>query len=68
LTTIPSLIDAHAHIFLHAHTETLTFNQMRDEPLIERDLRATNHIRAAPARGLRTPTATSGTESLGCRR
>ena len=51
---LPGLVDAHTHIFLHAYSGTPAINQMRDESLIERTIRATNHCRAALLAGYTT--------------
>lgn len=53
-TVLPGFIDAHTHIFLHAYTETPSINQERDEGLVERIIRATNHCRAALLAGYTT--------------
>jgi imidazolonepropionase-like amidohydrolase len=54
LTIIPGLVDAHTHIFLHSYSETPSIIQERDESLIERTLRATNHLRLALLAGYTT--------------
>jgi imidazolonepropionase-like amidohydrolase len=54
LTVLPGLVDAHTHIFLHPYSETPALNQMRDESLVERVIRATNHCRAALLAGYTT--------------
>lgn len=51
---LPGLVDAHTHIFLHSYAETPAFNQMRDESLVERIIRATNHARDALLAGFTT--------------
>jgi len=48
------LVDAHTHIFLHAYSEVSSINQMRDESLVERVIRATNHCRAGLLAGFTT--------------
>ena len=53
-TVLPGLVDAHTHIFLHPYAETPSLNQMRDESLVERIVRATNHCRAALKAGYTT--------------
>lgn len=63
LTVLPGLVDAHAHIFLHAYSETGALHQMRDESLVERVVRATNHARAALHAGY-TTYRDLGTEGL----
>lgn len=51
---LPGFVDAHTHIFLHAYSETPSLNQMRDESLVERVIRATNHCRTALLAGYTT--------------
>ena len=51
---LPGLVDAHTHIFLHSYSETTSLNQMRDESLVERVIRATNHCRTALLAGYTT--------------
>lgn len=51
---LPGFVDAHTHILLHPYTETPSLNQMRDESLVERVIRATNHCRAALLAGYTT--------------
>lgn len=51
---LPGLVDAHTHIFLHGYSETPSLNQMRDESLVERVIRATNHCRTALLAGYTT--------------
>lgn len=51
---LPGLVDAHTHILLHAYSETPSLNQMRDESLVERVIRATNHCRTALLAGYTT--------------
>jgi imidazolonepropionase-like amidohydrolase len=51
---LPGLVDAHTHILLHAYLETASINQMRDESLVERIIRATNHCRTALLAGYTT--------------
>lgn len=53
-TVLPGLVDAHTHVFLHAYSETPSLNQERDEGLVERIIRATNHCRAALLAGYTT--------------
>lgn len=64
LTVLPGLVDAHTHIFLHPYSETSSLHQMRDESLVERVVRATNHVRAALTAGY-TTYRDLGTEGLG---
>ncbi|KAJ9161774.1 Amidohydrolase [Coniochaeta hoffmannii] len=63
LTVLPGLVDAHTHIFLHSYKETPALHQMRDESLVERVVRATNHVRAALMAGY-TTYRDLGTEGL----
>ncbi|KAI0407830.1 hypothetical protein F4802DRAFT_551382 [Xylaria palmicola] len=63
LTVLPGLVDAHTHIFLHGYAETPSLNQMRDESLVERVVRATNHARDALMAGF-TTYRDLGTEGL----
>lgn len=62
-TVLPGFVDAHTHIFLHAYSGTPALNQMRDESLVERVIRATNHCRAALLAGY-TTYRDLGTEGL----
>lgn len=61
---LPGFVEAHAHIFLHAYSETTSLNQMRDESLVERTLRAGNHCRTALLAGY-TTYRDLGTEGAG---
>ncbi|KAI0116458.1 hypothetical protein GGR51DRAFT_318000 [Nemania sp. FL0031] len=63
LTVLPGLVDAHTHIFLHGYDETPSMNQMRDESLVERVVRATNHAKDALMAGY-TTYRDLGTEGL----
>lgn len=63
LTVLPGLVDAHTHIFLHPYADVSSLNQMRDESLVERVVRATNHVKAALAAGY-TTYRDLGTEGL----
>lgn len=63
LVVVPGFVDAHTHVFLHAYTDTPALNQMRDESLVERVIRATNHCRTALLAGY-TTYRDLGTEGL----
>jgi imidazolonepropionase-like amidohydrolase len=63
LTVLPGLVDAHTHVFLHPYTEASSLVQMRDESLVERVVRATNHARAGLMAGY-TTYRDLGTEGL----
>ncbi|KAI0205718.1 hypothetical protein F4808DRAFT_410003 [Astrocystis sublimbata] len=63
LTVLPGFVDAHTHIFLHGYDETPALNQMRDESLVERVVRATNHAKDALMAGY-TTYRDLGTEGL----
>lgn len=63
LTVLPGLVDAHTHVFLHPYSETTSLHQMRDESLVERVVRATNHVRSALMAGY-TTYRDLGTEGL----
>jgi len=51
---MPGFVDAHTHIFLHPYSEASSLNQMRDESMVERVLRAGNHCRGALKAGYTT--------------
>ncbi|PSR90719.1 hypothetical protein BD289DRAFT_460017 [Coniella lustricola] len=51
---MPGLVDAHTHIFLHPYGERISTEQFRDESIIERTVRATNHVRDALLAGYTT--------------
>lgn len=51
---LPGFVEAHSHILLHSYNETDDLYQMRDESLVERVIRATNHCRAALLAGYTT--------------
>lgn len=53
-TVLPGFVDAHTHIFLHAYSDTPSLYQERDESLVERIIRATNHCRDALKAGYTT--------------
>lgn len=63
LTVLPGLVDAHTHILLHPYSETPSMNQMRDESLVERVVRATIHAKDALMAGY-TTYRDLGTEGL----
>lgn len=63
LTVLPGLVDAHTHIFLHPYSETSSLHQMRDETIVERVVRATNHVKSALMAGY-TTYRDLGTEGL----
>ncbi|KAH8662001.1 hypothetical protein BX600DRAFT_465269 [Xylariales sp. PMI_506] len=51
---MPGLVDAHTHIFLHSYKERPAAEQQRDESIVERVVRATNHVRTALLAGYTT--------------
>ncbi|KAK2608463.1 hypothetical protein QQS21_003033 [Conoideocrella luteorostrata] len=51
---MPGFVDAHTHIFLHSYKERPSLEQMRDESIVERTIRATNHVRRALLSGYTT--------------
>ncbi|KAJ0123311.1 midohydrolase domain containing protein [Diaporthe amygdali] len=51
---MPGFVDAHTHIFLHPYSERPAAEQMRDESIVERTVRATNHVREALLSGYTT--------------
>ncbi|KAG8167802.1 hypothetical protein KVR01_003491 [Diaporthe batatas] len=51
---MPGFVDAHTHIFLHPYSERSSTEQMRDESIVERTVRATNHVREALLSGYTT--------------
>ncbi|KAJ1328251.1 amidohydrolase family protein [Microdochium nivale] len=53
-TVLPGFVDAHSHVFLHSYRVTPSLNQERDESLVERIVRATNHCRTALLSGYTT--------------
>ncbi|KAK0633110.1 hypothetical protein B0T14DRAFT_533382 [Immersiella caudata] len=59
---LPGFVDSHTHIFLYE--ERNATEQMRDESIVERTVRATNHAQAALLAGY-TTYRDLGTESLG---
>ncbi|OHE96604.1 amidohydrolase [Colletotrichum orchidophilum] len=60
---MPGFVDAHTHVFLHSYDEASSTVQMRDESVVERVVRATNHLRAALLSGY-TTYRDLGTEGL----
>ncbi|KAK1701393.1 amidohydrolase [Colletotrichum godetiae] len=60
---MPGFVDAHTHVFLHPYDEASSTVQMRDESVVERVVRATNHLRAALLSGY-TTYRDMGTEGL----
>jgi len=53
-TVMPGFVDSHSHIFLHSYRVTSSIYQERDESLVERIVRATNHCRTALLSGYTT--------------
>ncbi|KAK5991022.1 hypothetical protein PT974_09298 [Cladobotryum mycophilum] len=51
---MPGFVDAHTHIFLHSYRERPAQEQMRDESIVERTIRATTHARRALVSGYTT--------------
>ncbi|KAK7720914.1 hypothetical protein SLS64_001207 [Diaporthe eres] len=51
---MPGFVDSHTHIFLHPYSERSSAQQMRDESIVERTVRATNHVREALLSGYTT--------------
>ncbi|KUI73384.1 hypothetical protein VM1G_08935 [Cytospora mali] len=51
---MPGFVDAHTHIFLHSYSERSSTEQERDESIVERTVRATNHVREALLAGYTT--------------
>ncbi|KAK2744563.1 amidohydrolase domain containing protein [Colletotrichum kahawae] len=51
---MPGFVDAHAHVFLHPYDEASLTVQERDESIVERVVRATNHLRLALLSGFTT--------------
>ncbi|KAJ3490524.1 hypothetical protein NLG97_g5759 [Lecanicillium saksenae] len=60
---MPGFVDAHTHIFLHDYSERPADAQMRDESIVERTVRAVNHLRLALLSGY-TSYRDLGTEGL----
>ncbi|KAJ4147774.1 hypothetical protein LMH87_002280 [Akanthomyces muscarius] len=60
---MPGFVDAHTHVFLHAYSERPSTEQMRDESIVERTVRAVNHMRIALLSGY-TTYRDLGTEGL----
>ncbi len=63
-TLLPGLIDAHAHVLLHAYDEAPWDDQVLKEPLALRVCRATNHLRIDLLSGF-TTLRDLGTEGAG---
>ncbi|KAH7028195.1 uncharacterized protein B0I36DRAFT_328787 [Microdochium trichocladiopsis] len=53
-TVMPGFVDSHSHVFLHSYRVTPSIYQERDESLVERIARATNHCRTALLSGYTT--------------
>ncbi|KAF6809494.1 amidohydrolase [Colletotrichum sojae] len=51
---MPGFVDAHTHVFLHSYDEAPSIVQERDESIVERIVRATNHLRLALLSGFTT--------------
>ncbi|ROV94178.1 hypothetical protein VSDG_05708 [Cytospora chrysosperma] len=51
---MPGFVDAHTHVFLHPYSERSPTEQERDESIVERTVRATNHVREALLAGYTT--------------
>ncbi|KAK6068592.1 amidohydrolase [Seiridium cupressi] len=51
---MPGFVDAHTHTFLHDYSERPAAEQHRDESIVERVVRATNHVRTALLAGYTT--------------
>ncbi|KAF9871548.1 amidohydrolase [Colletotrichum karsti] len=60
---MPGFVDAHTHVFLHSYDEASSTIQERDESVVERIVRATNHLRLALLSGY-TTYRDLGTEGL----
>jgi imidazolonepropionase-like amidohydrolase len=63
-TLTPGLVDAHTHVLLHAYAERTWNDQVLQEPLALRVVRATNHLRAILQSGF-TTIRDLGTEGAG---
>ncbi|HET9834689.1 MAG TPA: amidohydrolase family protein, partial [Vicinamibacterales bacterium] len=63
-TITPGLIEGHAHLLLHAYTETSWVDQVSREGLALRVARATNHVKATLLAGF-TTMRDLGTEGAG---
>ncbi|RDL41622.1 Uncharacterized protein BP5553_01601 [Venustampulla echinocandica] len=61
---MPGFVEAHSHIFLHDYDERASVNQKRDESVVERIIRASNHCRTALLAGY-TTYRDLGSESMG---
>ncbi len=64
LTLLPGLIEGHSHLLLHPYSETSWTDQVLNESLAERVVRATVHARATLMAGV-TTTRDLGTEGAG---
>ena len=64
LTLLPGLIEGHSHLLLHPYNETSWTDQVLNESLAERVVRATVHARATLMAGI-TTTRDLGSEGAG---
>ena len=64
MTLMPGLIEGHSHLLLHPYDETPWTNQVLNESLAERTVRATVHARATLMAGV-TTVRDLGTEGAG---
>lgn len=63
-TLLPGLMDIHSHLFLHPYSETLWNDQVLEEPVAYRTVRAVNHARNTLMAGF-TLLRDMGTEGAG---